>query len=47
LFDWYRAGVVVPHIGHRFDLKHAAAAIQTVGDRHALGKVIITMDSLT
>jgi len=39
--------MIVPHIGHRFDFEHAAGAIRTVGDRRAMGKVIITMDSLT
>jgi NADPH2:quinone reductase len=47
LFDWYRAGLIAPHIGHRFDLTHAADAIRTLGDRQAMGKVVITMDSLT
>lgn len=45
LFDWYRAGMIAPHIGHRFDLQHAADAIRTVRDRRAMGKVIVTMDS--
>lgn len=47
LFDWYRAGMIVPHIGHRFDLEHAADAIRTVGERRAMGKVVITIGSPT
>ena len=46
LFDWYRAGKIVPHIGHQFDLDHAADAIRTVGERRAMGKVVITTNSL-
>ena len=47
LFDWYRAGTIAPHIGHRFDLEHAADAIRTVGERRAMGKVVITTDAPT
>ena len=47
LFDWYRAGSIVPHIGHRFDLEHAADAIRTVGERRAMGKVVITEPTAT
>jgi NADPH2:quinone reductase len=47
LFDWYRAGLIAPHIGHRFELTHAADAIRTLGDRQAMGKVVITTDSPT
>jgi NADPH:quinone reductase len=41
LFDWYRAGLVPPHVGHRFPLAQGAAAIATLRDRAALGKVVV------
>jgi NADPH2:quinone reductase len=44
LFEWYRAGLVSPHVGHRFHLKEAADAIRVVSERRAMGKVVITMD---
>jgi NADPH:quinone reductase len=47
LFDWYCAGLIAPHIGHRFDLTHAADAIRTLGDRQAMGKVVISIGSPT
>jgi NADPH2:quinone reductase len=43
LFDWYRQGKVRPHIGGRFDLEHGADAIRTVGERRALGKVVVEL----
>jgi NADPH2:quinone reductase len=43
LFEWYRQGKVRPHIGHRFPLARGADAIRTVGERRALGKVVIEM----
>ena len=43
LFDWYRAGLVTPVIGHRFDLAEAADAMRVVYERRALGKVVIEM----
>jgi NADPH2:quinone reductase len=41
LFDWYRQGMVTPHIGQRFDLDHTADAVRTLRERDALGKVVI------
>jgi NADPH:quinone reductase len=43
LFDWYRDGKVVPYIGRRFPLADAAAAIRTMHDRDALGKIVIEL----
>ena len=43
LFDWYRAGLVTPAIGHRFALTAAADAMRVVYERRALGKVVIEM----
>jgi NADPH2:quinone reductase len=43
LFDWYRAGLVTPAIGHRFELAEAADAMRVVYERRALGKVVIEM----
>jgi NADPH2:quinone reductase len=41
LFSWYEAGLVRPHIGHRFPLDRAADAIRVVGERRAMGKVVV------
>jgi NADPH:quinone reductase len=41
LFAWYEAGLVRPHIGHRFTLEAAAEAIEVVTQRRALGKVVV------
>jgi NADPH:quinone reductase len=41
LFAWYLDGVVRPHVGHRFPLAEGAAAIATLSDRAALGKVVV------
>lgn len=43
LFDWYRDGKVRPHIGSRFALDAGADAIRTVGERRALGKVVVDL----
>jgi NADPH2:quinone reductase len=43
LFDWYREGKVRPHIGQRFGLERGADAVRTVGERRALGKVVIDL----
>ena len=42
LFDLYRDGKVTPHIGHRFSLDETAAAVGTMRDRGAMGKIVIT-----
>lgn len=44
LFDWYEAGAVRPHIGARFPFDDAVAAVRTLRDRAALGKVVIDFD---
>jgi NADPH2:quinone reductase len=43
LFRWYQQGLVTPSIGHRFALAEAGAAIATVYDRQAQGKVVLEM----
>jgi NADPH2:quinone reductase len=45
LFAWYERGLVRPHIGHRFDLDHAADAIRVVTERRALGKVVVNVSA--
>jgi NADPH:quinone reductase len=45
LFAWYRDGRVRPHVGHRFPLAEGAAAIATLADRAALGKVVVEIGS--
>jgi NADPH2:quinone reductase len=44
LFELYREGKVTPHIGHRFALEQTADAIRILSSRHALGKVIVTVN---
>jgi NADPH:quinone reductase len=44
LFDLYRQGKVKPHVTARFPLARGAEAIAHVAGRHALGKVVVTMD---
>jgi NADPH:quinone reductase len=41
LLDLFAAGRLRPHIGARFPLEDAAAALRYVADRRALGKVVI------
>jgi NADPH2:quinone reductase len=41
LFAWYEDGRVRPHVGHRFPLADGRAAVATLRDRAALGKVVI------
>jgi NADPH:quinone reductase len=41
LFGLFAAGRLRPHIGARFPLEDAAAALRYVADRRALGKVVI------
>jgi NADPH2:quinone reductase len=41
IFDWYRAGKVRPHIGHRFPLDQGADAVRVVTERRAMGKVVV------
>jgi NADPH2:quinone reductase len=41
LLDLFAAGRLRPHIGARFPLENAAAALRYVADRRALGKVVI------
>jgi NADPH2:quinone reductase len=41
LLDLFAAGRLRPHIGARFPLSDAVAALRYVADRRALGKVVI------
>jgi NADPH2:quinone reductase len=41
LFAWYEEGKVRPHVGNRFALANGAAAIRTMRERDALGKIVI------
>jgi NADPH2:quinone reductase len=43
LFAWYERGEVRPRIGHRFPLEHGAEAIRVLGERRAMGKVVIEL----
>jgi NADPH2:quinone reductase len=45
LFRWYDAGLLKPVIGHHFPLERGADALRVVGNRGALGKVIIDVGS--
>jgi len=41
LMKWYAAGEIAPHVGRRFPLKDATAALQHILDRKAVGKIVI------
>jgi NADPH2:quinone reductase len=43
LLDWYVAGAICPHVGHRLPLERAAEALALLRDRRATGKVVVTM----
>ena len=43
LFDWYAEGKLKPHIGHRFPLDEADAALDLLRQRKSTGKVVVTM----
>lgn len=43
LMDWYRRGQLRPHIGGQWDLSAAAEALDSVMNRSALGKVVLTV----
>lgn len=44
LFDWYSEGKVRPHIGSRFALDQGADAVRAIGERRALGKIVIDIE---
>ena len=46
LTDLILAGDVAIHIDREFDLDHVPAALAHVGNGHALGKVVITIDDV-
>lgn len=41
LHEMYATGRISPHIGARFGLDDVGAALRTVGDRRAIGKVVV------
>jgi NADPH2:quinone reductase len=43
LFALYEKGAIKPRISKRFPLAEASAAISWLGERHALGKVVVTV----
>jgi NADPH2:quinone reductase len=44
LLAWYAQGKLRPHISKVFPLAQAAAAIEYVADRKAMGKVVLLAD---
>lgn len=44
LFDLYATGAIRPHISRRFPLEQAAAAIDALSDRSAIGKLVVEID---
>ena len=42
--ELYKAGTVVPVVDRRYPLNEAAEAIRYLGEGHAKGKVVITLD---
>jgi NADPH:quinone reductase len=45
LLRWFAEGKLRPHISHRFDLDHAAKAMETLRERKSTGKVVISVRS--
>jgi NADPH2:quinone reductase len=43
----YDSGKLRPFVSETFPLAQGAEAIRRLGDRHALGKVVVTMPALT
>ena len=43
LFGLYEKGLIKPRISKHFPLREAGAAIQWLAERHALGKVVVTI----
>jgi len=41
LLDWYRAGLIRPHVGTRLPLARAADALTLLQDRKATGKIVL------
>jgi NADPH:quinone reductase len=45
LLDWASEGLLRPHISHRFTLDDASAALATLSERRATGRVVITVEN--
>jgi NADPH:quinone reductase len=43
LFGLYEKGLIKPRISKHFPLREAGAAIKWLAERHALGKVVVTV----
>lgn len=41
LMQWYSIGKITPHIGRKFKLENATAALQHILDRKAVGKIVL------
>lgn len=41
LFEWYREGIITPHIGAQFQLEKTVDAIKLLRDRKSCGKVVV------
>ena len=44
LFAWYEHGLLRPHVSHTLDLSRAAEALTLLRERHATGKIVLTVD---
>ena len=42
LLDWIAEGRIKPHVSARFPLSDSVAAMRTLAERKAIGKVVIT-----
>ena len=45
LFAWYAEGKLKPLVSQTFPLEKAGEAIKALGDRQALGKIVVTVES--
>ncbi len=43
LLQWYRDGLLRPHVSHALDLSRAAEALTLLSERRSTGKVVLTM----
>ncbi|MCP4183032.1 MAG: NADPH:quinone oxidoreductase family protein [Hyphomicrobiales bacterium] len=41
LMQWYSTGKIKPHVGQKFTLENASAALQHILDRKAVGKIVL------
>ena len=45
LMQMYADGKIKPHVSKTYPLEKAGEAIQALGDRKAMGKIVVTVES--